>query len=102
MKVTLAKFGGLAAGIRRPLKAVESASLPESSAAELAQLVASAKAGSIEREPKPGSVRDAMSYTITVDGAGQPVVMTQSDGSMSPEFASLLDWLEQHAATDEK
>jgi hypothetical protein len=37
-----------------------------------------------------------MSYTVTVVDGGAPVVVHRSDGTMSPAFADLLDWLETH------
>jgi hypothetical protein len=39
---------------------------------------------------------DEMSYTITIDDGEKVRVLRQSDTSMTPAFATLLDWLEQH------
>ncbi|MGW6080880.1 protealysin inhibitor emfourin, partial [Streptomyces sp. NPDC055186] len=47
-------------------------------------------------ERPPGRARDAMSYTITVENNGRLTVLTQSDTTMTPEFAALLGWLEKH------
>jgi hypothetical protein len=99
MKVTLAKHGGLAAGIRRPLLIVDSAALPQPAAAELARLVAAVKAVPAVKEERPGRARDAMSYTITLEeDGGEPTVLKQSDTTMTPSFAALLQWLERHPA----
>ncbi|WP_341531917.1 protealysin inhibitor emfourin (plasmid) [Nostoc sp. UHCC 0302] len=99
MKVTLTKYGGLAAGILRSPYIVESSALPESVASELVRLVAAAKTASVIKEDKPGRARDAMSYTITIEEDGsEPTVISQSDITMSPSFAVLLQWLESHRA----
>jgi hypothetical protein len=99
MKVTLAKHGGLATGIRRPPRIVESSALPKQAAAELARLVVAVKAALAVKEERPGRARDAMSYTITLEEDGGEVsVLSQSDTAMSPSFAALLEWLERHPA----
>ncbi len=97
MKVTLEEYGGLAAGIRRLPQVVHSEGLPEKAAEELARLAKAAAAMPIAEEG-PGPVRDAMSYTITVEDGGQQTVLEQSDGNMSPAFAALLNWLRRHAS----
>ena len=98
MRVTLEQHGGLAAGIRRRPRVVESSGLAPEAAAALARLVAEAKAA---LAPGGDSVRrapDAMSHTITVEEDGQPpVVLRQSDAAMSDAFAALLEWIEEHA-----
>ena len=98
MKVTLTKHGGLAAGIRRPPHSVDSTALTEADAQEFARLVAALRASPTVEERGPGRARDAMSYTITVEESSQQTVFRQSDTTMSPEFALLLQWLEFHAA----
>ncbi|AWM36727.1 hypothetical protein GobsT_54270 [Gemmata obscuriglobus] len=95
MKVTLAKHGGLAAGIRRPPQVVDTDALPAPLAEELARLVAAAVAAGTPPGERPGRARDAMSYTLTVEGDGR-TALTQSDTAMTPAFAALLAWLEQH------
>jgi hypothetical protein len=95
MKVTLQEFGGLAAGMRRMPHTVDSEALAKPAAEELARLVAAAAAAPLA-DQGPGPVRDAMGYTITVDDGGQPTVLEQSDGNMSPAFAALLNWLRQY------
>lgn len=98
MKVTLAKHGGLAAGMSRPPQVLDGATLPGPATAELARLVAAARAEPTPPEKGPGRVRDGMSYTITVEDGGRPTVLSQSDGARSPAFADLCQWLERHFA----
>ena len=99
MRVTLATHGGLAAAINlsRPPRVVDAGTLTEPAAEELAQLVAAAKAAATPTEAGPGRARDEMSYTITVEDNGQHVVLTESDTTMSQEFAALLSWLEERS-----
>jgi emfourin len=99
MRVTLATHGGQAAAInlRRPPRVVDADSLPKEGAGELARLVAAARAAQPDKEAMPGRARDAMRYTITVEDDGQPVVLSQSDTTMSPAFAALVSWLEEHS-----
>lgn len=98
MKVTLAKHGGLAAGIRRPPLKVDSDSLPAQAAAELERLVTAAKMAPAAPSDRASRARDAMSYTITVeeDGGGEPTVLKHSDVAESPALSALLEWLESH------
>ena len=98
MKVILAKHGGFAAGILRRPHIVDSTTLPETAAEELARLLAELKTAPGVKEEGPGRARDAMSYTITVEDGGEQTVFRQSDTTMSPSFAALLQWLELHAA----
>jgi hypothetical protein len=94
MRVTLETHGGLAAGIRRPPRELDAAGLSPQAAAELARRVEAARAA-----PPPGTdpspIRDAVTYTITLQDEGERTVLEQSDGAMSPRFAALLDWLER-------
>ena len=95
--ITLEKHGGLAAGIRRPARVVDSDTLPKASAEELGRLVAALKAAPAAVEEGPGRARDVMSYTITVEDCGRATVIEQSDTTMTPEFAALMNWLEKHS-----
>ncbi|MGW1963659.1 protealysin inhibitor emfourin [Streptomyces sp. NPDC001935] len=98
MKVTWEAHGGQAAAIRLglPPKELESDALPEAAAGELARLVAAA--ASEAGHERPSRARDAMSHTIMVEDKGRSTVLTRSDAAMSPAFAALLGWLEQHIA----
>ncbi|GHB50778.1 hypothetical protein GCM10010347_20490 [Streptomyces cirratus] len=96
MRVSLATHGGLAAAsnLRRPPEVLDTDTLPEDDAAELARLVAAAVATpEVERS---GRARDAMSYTITVEDGGRTTVLRQSDAAMTPAFAALLTRLREH------
>lgn len=93
MKVSLREHGGLAAGIARAPRTIDAAQLDAPAADELRRLVAAARANPGTAAPRPGPVRDAMSYAITVDDAGESVTLRQSDTDMSAAFADLLGWL---------
>lgn len=100
MKVTLATHGGQTAALnlRLPPRVVDTEALPENAARELAHLVEAAQTAPPAKPDQPGQARDAMSYTITVEDASRPAVLTQSDTTMSPAFAALLAWLERRLA----
>jgi hypothetical protein len=97
MKVILAQHGGQAAGIHlnRPPKVVDSAALDEPKAAELTGLVAAATSAP-SSAASTGRARDEMSYTITIQDQGGEIVLSQSDTTMSAEFAKLLAWLQRY------
>ena len=99
MKVTFAQHGGQAAGIllQRPPLVIDTAALDEAAAAELQGLVAAAAAAP-PRGPNAGRARDEMSYTITIQDDGRETALSQSDTTMSAEFAKLLAWLRRHPA----
>ncbi len=98
MRVTLEQHGGLAAGVRRRPRVVDTAALAPEATGALAKLVAEAKAAP---PPAGGGARrapDVMAHTITVEDDGQPpLVLRGSDAGMSDAFAALLEWLEAHA-----
>jgi hypothetical protein len=98
MKVTLEKFGGLAAGMRRPPKIVDDAALAPAEADELARLVQVAASNPTPAGAAgPGQARDAMTFKITVEDQGRTTVLTAKDSSLSTPFVALRDWLEKHA-----
>jgi len=98
MKISLAKHGGLAAGmlLRRPPQVLDVNILSPDAAAELDRLIAAATAAPTVESGRPGHARDAMSYTITIEDDGKQTVLRQSDTTTSPAFASLRAWLERH------
>jgi len=98
MKVSLAQQGGQAAGINlnRPPKVIDSAALDEPDTAELKGLVAAATVAP-SRAASSGKARDEMSYTITIQDQGRETVLSQSDTTMSQDFAKLLSWLRRHS-----
>jgi hypothetical protein len=97
MKIILAQHGGQAAGINlnRPPKVIDSAALDEPKAAELKGLVAAATSAP-SSATSSGKARDEMSYTITVQDQGRETVLSQSDTTMSADFAKLLAWLQRY------
>lgn len=100
MKVSLAKHGGYAAGmrIRQPAAELDAADLDASRQRELMGLIdAASKSQAPETQLRP--MPDAMSYTVTIDGDGGPIVLRGVDGETSPEFDALLSWLHRNLPT---
>lgn len=99
MKVTFAQHGGQAAGIylQRPPLVIDTAALDEAAATEVRDLVAAAGSAP-PRAPNVRRARDEMSYTITIQDDGRETTLSQSDTTMSAEFAKLLAWLRRHPA----
>jgi hypothetical protein len=100
MKVTLATHGGMAAALQlgRAPTVVDDSLLPGPEAGELAALVAAAR-GDAPPPDRSRAVPDEAQYTITVDDGQSADVLQRSDTTMSPAFAALLAWLEEHAAS---
>jgi hypothetical protein len=99
MRVTLAAYGGLAAGINRHRapRAVDTGELPAAQARELDRLVDAALGAGTHRPAGSGPAPDAMSYRITVQRDGATSTLTGSDTAASAEFADLVAWLQAHA-----
>jgi Emfourin len=99
MKLSLAVHGGLAAGLRlgRPPTVVDTATLPEDEARELADLLAAAKQDPPAAD-RSSRAPDEMSYTITVDDGSAQEVLRRSDTTMSQGFADLMDRLHRLAS----
>ena len=97
MKITLAQHGGQAAGInlQRPPLVFDTDSLDAPQAAEIRGLVAAATAANPVGKSS-GKARDEMSYTITLQDQGRETVLSQSDTTMSADFAKLLAWLQRY------
>jgi hypothetical protein len=93
MKVSLARHGGLAAGVfmQQPPLAVDRAALPGAAAEQLARLVAALE----KDEPKPPSGRgaDVMSYRITVEDERGERTFRATDLGSSPAFKALQAFL---------
>jgi hypothetical protein len=101
MKLSLANHGGLAAAIRRPARSLEVSRLAAADAAELGRLLAAAHEAPGFSSEGPGSARDAMSYTITVEeDDGRQTTLRGSDVNMSPAFEALLRWVQRHLAAN--
>ena len=100
MLVTMATYGGFAAGIRRAPITIDTADLSAGAAAELQRLVAAARAEAPSQAAPAGRTRDAMSYTVTVAASGvPPFVLRGSDTELSPALAAVIDFLQRHATT---
>jgi hypothetical protein len=98
MKVTVAKHGGFAAGIRRPPTVVDSDAMPRDAAEELVRLVTEAKAAAPNEMDGPGRARDALSYSITVeDDRGETAVLKHSDTAEAPALSALVEWVERQS-----
>jgi hypothetical protein len=98
MRVTLATRGGLAAALRRQVRAVSSDALDAEEERELRRLVSAAAASPSVRGANDRAGRDVMSYTIAVDDGGAVRQLSATDTTMSPAFAALLEWLERHTS----
>jgi hypothetical protein len=98
MRISLAKHGGLAAGMLLgcPPRVLDTSTLPPAAADELARLVEVVSATPEATELGSRQARDAMSYTITVEDSGHRTVLKRSDTDMSPAFGKLLASLERH------
>ncbi|MBR0827106.1 hypothetical protein JQ596_16330 [Bradyrhizobium manausense] len=97
MKISLAQHGGQGAGVllQRPPLVLDTATLDPAAAKELSELAAAAVAAG-SSPPRPAGLRDAMSYSISIQDQGHDTVLTGADTVMSPEFAKLLAWLQRH------
>jgi hypothetical protein len=97
MKISLAQHGGQGVGVllQRPPLVVDTAALDPAKAKELGELAAAAVAAG-PAPPRPEGLRDAMSYSISIEDQGRDTVLRGADTAMSPEFARLLAWLQRH------
>lgn len=95
MRIILEQHGGLAAGVRRQPRVVDSSGLAPEAGAAMAGLAAEAKAAAASSGARRAP--DAMGYTITIEEDGRPpAVLRASDSGMPDAFAALLDWIEEH------
>jgi Emfourin len=94
MRLTLAKLGGFGAGMRRLPFAVETQSLPEGAARELAGLVRAAAEETVPAQQSGVRVPDEMTYKITIEDQDKTISLSRSDTNMTPAFADLLKWLD--------
>ena len=90
MRVTLKSFGGISAGMTRPTLEVDATKGPTGSADTLKRLVEAAAAHSTA---PPRAIPDEMSYALTVCDGDREHVLHQSDSTMTPQFAQLLDFV---------
>ncbi|HEY0712383.1 MAG TPA: protealysin inhibitor emfourin [Polyangia bacterium] len=97
MKVTLLTHGGFAPALRPRPMTVDSDALAAGDADELARLVESVRASAPEADAGPGLARDAFTYTIAVEDAGDTQTFSFSDADPSSDLAALRDWFQRRA-----
>jgi len=95
MRITLSEHGGFAPGIRRQPHTVDSATLSNEAAKKLSDLVAAASDAGKAGASTP-SARDDISYVVQIEKDGESTELRQSDTTMTPAFAGLLEWFEKH------
>ena len=96
MKVTLATWGGLAPLLATPAVHVDDADLSKEDAATFRSL-ATQVMGQPAKSPNNPHARDARSYEVTFETPdGASTTVEQTDATMTPEFADLLQFLRRH------
>lgn len=100
MRVTLSKHGGWLAGIQLGAapRVVDGTALSRSESAELVRLISAAEARPAAPARVPGRGGDVGSYVLTIEEGGRTRELRQSDQTMSPEFAKLVEWIESRRA----
>jgi outer membrane lipoprotein SlyB len=98
MKVKLSTWGGLAAAISQRDQTLALTSLPADDAQRAQALATQVIAqGSASVNAK---VRDTRSYELTIEkDDGTTTQVEQSDGSMTPEFAELMQLVRRHRSS---
>ncbi|MBD8057970.1 hypothetical protein IC607_03195 [Cellulomonas sp. JH27-2] len=95
-RVVLETAGGVAAIFAARALVVDDDELDDHGRRRLSELVTAADDGS-HADPGPGLLRDAQTYQITVEHPDGPsLVLSASDGHVSPPFAELRDWIRDH------
>src|SRR5689334_22552928 len=97
MKVTLAKHGGWQAPLRLPPRVVDGNSLTAGELSELIRLLDAAKGAANAPDERLSRAQEAMKYTITIEDDSEPIVLRQTDTTLTPAFAALITWIEQHS-----
>ncbi|MBS1831394.1 MAG: hypothetical protein JST65_01705 [Acidobacteria bacterium] len=95
MKATLATWGGLAPLLATPAVHVDDADLSKEDAATFRSLATQVK----DQPARPANprARDARSYEVTFETPdGASTTVEQTDATMTPEFADLLQFLRRH------
>jgi hypothetical protein len=103
-KVILETAGGMAATFAAPPTVVDEHDLDDDARQHLQHLVgavAAPDANAADADTDgPGQLRDARSYQITIEDAdGRTVVLSATDGTVSPQFAQLRDWIRENGRT---
>lgn len=96
MRIRLAVRGGLAAGLGRTERELDSSTLPTGEAASLVSVVAAAIAESVDvPELPPLASPKALRYTVTIEDQGALTTLHSCDADMPPRFSGLIDELER-------
>ena len=83
-------FGGIAAGIRRPPIVLDSSRITPRQRGEIERLANSSGVhAAASASPRP----DEMSYHLTIEDGASVREARQSDSTMTPEFAKLVEFL---------
>ncbi|WP_028049321.1 protealysin inhibitor emfourin [Cellulomonas sp. URHD0024] len=97
-KLTLVTVGGMAAAFAAPPTVVHENDLDDDARHHLHRLVAAADDARTGAD-EPGQLRDAQSYQISIEADDEPpVVLSATDGSVSPQFAQLRDWIRDNGS----
>lgn len=95
MRISLSISGGLLPQLGAA-HVVDSDELTEHDKNELQRLVSAATATTAAPPPRSELIRDAQTYTITIESGGATTVLNATDGSVPEEFAALRNWLRNH------
>jgi len=95
MRVSLTISGGLLPHLGAA-HVVDSDDLTEHDKHELQRLVSAATATAAAPPARSPLIRDAQTYTISIENAGATTVLNATDGSVPEEFAALRNWLRTH------
>jgi hypothetical protein len=97
VKATLREFGGPIDPTGQRARIVDTGSMNQETADELARLVAEAKTQPPGPDATAGKGRDMMSYSITIEQDGRSLVLKQSDATRTQAFIDLQNWIKQNA-----
>lgn len=99
MRLELKTSGGIATfpGLQKPVVLdTETLGAPES--AEVTRLVEAAQPRTLPPHlPSNKNVRDARTYVLTVEDAGERHTLTRSEPLAEPELAALIAFIRKHA-----
>jgi hypothetical protein len=96
MKIEFRQSGGVA-GIVRPTKTIDTATLPAAEADHLHSLVSAADFFQLPDSFPRGTRWDPFSYIVTIEKDGQSHTVQAQEGSGTPALDRLLEHLRQTA-----
>lgn len=94
MKVSLQTFGGLL-GVAGAAHVVDADELETADQETLAALIAAAENSMRPPPTSNADLRDGRTYVIDISDRDGSRSLEVQDGSMTPDFARLRDWLQQ-------